>query len=47
MAIRDAAVNGGVVSLGGFKIVVAMIADVTEIGNADPRGLREQGIRSG
>ena len=42
MAVRHAAVNRGVVSLGGFQIIVALVADVTEIGNGDPGGLREQ-----
>src|SRR5882724_3835082 len=42
VAVRHAAVNRGVVSLGGFEIIVTLVANVTEVGNRNPCGLGEQ-----
>ena len=42
VAVGHTAVNRGVVSFGGLEIVVALVADVTEVGNANPGGLGEQ-----
>ena len=42
MAVRHSPVNGGVVPLGGLQIVVPLVADIAEVGNADPSRLGEQ-----
>src|SRR5882724_11762440 len=43
VAVGDATVHRGVIPLGALQIVITLVADVAEVGNAHTRGLGEQG----